>query len=91
MADAQADVPTPACRRRAMTVEEQCDVMAQHGITFQKCSRENAKRFLQDNTYLEVSAVIVSDALFYNGFEIAPPLPVPPACPNASKMRTLHV
>lgn len=51
MADAQADVPTPEHRRRAMTAEEQCDVMAQHGITFQKCSRENAKRFLQDNTY----------------------------------------
>lgn len=34
-----------------MTAEEQCNVMAQHGVTFQKCSREDAKRFLQDNTY----------------------------------------
>ena len=51
MTDAQADIPTPERRRRAMPAEEQCDVMAQHGVTFQKCSREDAKRFLQDNTY----------------------------------------
>lgn len=51
MAGAQADISTPEHRRRAMTAEEQCDVMAQHGVTFQKCSREDAKRFLQDNTY----------------------------------------
>lgn len=41
---------------------------------------------LEPATYrLEVSAVIISDALFYNVFGIVTPLPVPPACPNASK------
>ncbi|PWG60371.1 Abi family protein [Bifidobacterium catulorum] len=51
MAGVRADTPTPGRRRNAMTAEEQCNVMAQHGVTFQKCSREDAKRFLQDNTY----------------------------------------
>ncbi|NMM95076.1 Abi family protein [Bifidobacterium oedipodis] len=47
----QTKSPATTPRRRAMTADEQCDVMARHGITFQQCSREAAKQFLQDNTY----------------------------------------
>lgn len=38
-------------RRKALTVEEQCNLMSQHGITFRLCSREEARQFLHHNTY----------------------------------------
>lgn len=38
-------------RRKALTADEQCNLMARHGIQFRLCSREEARRFLQRNTY----------------------------------------
>lgn len=38
-------------RRRALSVDEQCQLLARHGIKFEQCCREDAKHFLKDNTY----------------------------------------
>ena len=44
-------VPAVEQERRALTVDEQCDIMSSHGIRFDFCRKENAKRFLRENTY----------------------------------------
>lgn len=38
-------------RRKALTADEQCGLMARHGVKFRLCTREEAKQFLQHNTY----------------------------------------
>lgn len=42
---------TDGRRRTALTVDEQCSLMARHGIKFHLCPRDEARRFLQHNTY----------------------------------------
>ena len=34
-------------RRRALSVDEQCQLLARHGIKFEQCCREDAKHFLK--------------------------------------------
>ncbi|GGI12828.1 CAAX amino protease [Galliscardovia ingluviei] len=38
-------------KRPALTAKEQCDHMAAHNIKFEKCSRQDAVKFLTENTY----------------------------------------
>lgn len=37
--------------RPALTVAEQCEHMSQHGIKFEKCNKDAAKKFLLEHTY----------------------------------------
>lgn len=37
--------------RKALNATEQCDLLAGHGVKFEICTKEQAEKFLQNNTY----------------------------------------